>query len=230
MPAPIASTFFSAPAISQPTTSGFVYTRNVGAKNSCCSSLGDRGVGDRDDRRGRLPGRDLAREVRAGEHADARGVVTRRARSHATSVIRASVPCSMPLARLTIGTVGPMNGARVGEHRAQAVRRHAEHDHVGVGARLLERRGRVQRVGQARRPGRYVGVLVRRRRSAPRARAGAPTAWSARSRPRSRRPRSPTTPRRRPRRCVMPDRSGATPAVSGSRHHHASSPGAGRCG
>ena len=37
--------------------------------------LGDRRVGDRDDRRGRLAGRDLPREVRAGEHADARRVV-----------------------------------------------------------------------------------------------------------------------------------------------------------
>ena len=64
MPAPIASTFFSAPAISQPTTSGFVYTRSVGAKNTCCSSSATAGVGHRDDRRGRLAGRDLAREVR----------------------------------------------------------------------------------------------------------------------------------------------------------------------
>ena len=75
MPAPIASTFFSAPAISQPTTSGFVYTRNVGVMNSCCSSLGRLGVVDRDDRRRRLARRDLAREVRTGQHADAVGVV-----------------------------------------------------------------------------------------------------------------------------------------------------------
>ena len=46
--------------------------------------------------------------------------------------------------------VGPMYGRASAEHRAQPVRRHAEHDHVGAGARLLERRGRAQRVGQAR--------------------------------------------------------------------------------
>ena len=75
MPAPIASTFLSAPAISQPTTSGFVYTRNVGAKKTRCNSSATVGVRDRDDRRGRLAGRDLAREVRAGQHADAVGLV-----------------------------------------------------------------------------------------------------------------------------------------------------------
>ena len=38
MPAAIAMTFFSAPAISHPTTSGFVYTRKVAVMNRACSS------------------------------------------------------------------------------------------------------------------------------------------------------------------------------------------------
>ena len=37
MPAAIAITFFSAPAISQPTTSGFVYTRKLSVMKSCWS-------------------------------------------------------------------------------------------------------------------------------------------------------------------------------------------------
>ena len=74
-PAPIASTFFSAPAISQPTTSGFVYTRNVGVEEQLLQLLGDRRVAGRDHRRGRLARRDLLGEVRTGQHADARRVV-----------------------------------------------------------------------------------------------------------------------------------------------------------
>ena len=37
--------------------------------------FGDAGVRDRDDRRGRLARRDLAREVRPGQHADVTGIV-----------------------------------------------------------------------------------------------------------------------------------------------------------
>ena len=38
MPEAMAITFFSAPAISQPTTSGFVYTRNSSPAKTFCSS------------------------------------------------------------------------------------------------------------------------------------------------------------------------------------------------
>ena len=98
--------------------------------------------------------------------------------SHATSVMRASVPCSMPLARLTTGTSRPDERARVAEHRAQPVRRHAEHEHVGAGARLLERSGRVQATRAAGCRAGTSGSRARRG-SAPRARAGAPTTSSA---------------------------------------------------
>ncbi len=75
MPAPIASTFFNAPAISQPMTSGFVYTRKLGEKNSCCRLSATAVVAHRNDRSRRLPGRDLTRQVRTGQHTDTRPVV-----------------------------------------------------------------------------------------------------------------------------------------------------------
>ena len=106
MPAPIASTFFSAPAISQPTTSGFVYTRNVGPRNSCCSCSRDLGVGRRDDRRRRLSGRDLLREVRARSSTPMRDASWPASTSATTSVMRSSVPCSTPFDRLITGAVG----------------------------------------------------------------------------------------------------------------------------
>ena len=198
-------------------------------RTAVAASRADRGVGHRDDRRRRLAGRDLAREVRTGEHADARGVVPA-STSHATSVMRDSVPCSMPFDRLTIGT-------RRSDERARP--RRAPPASRATARRARRRRRRVHasssdavpRSASGSADAREVrGVLVRGRRSAPRARAGAPTTSSARCPPRSRRRPSPTTPAPMTATSESCRSSGATSAVSGSRHHQSSSPGVGCCG
>ena len=76
-----------------------------------------------------------------------------------------SVPCSMPLARLTIAALGADVRARVGEHRAQAVRRHRR-----TRRRRRRRTPRLERSAVARSAvgkrdaGEVVGVLVLARR------------------------------------------------------------------
>ena len=126
----------------------------------------------------------------------------------------------MPLARLTIGDVGADVRPRVGEHRAQPVRRHRR-------ARRRrrrctpprDRRRRAQRLGQ-RDAREVVGVLVRRRRSAS-ASSGArahsvvgalPATIAATAVPHDPAPIDRDARHARS--------SGARAAVSGSRHHH----------
>ena len=157
--------------------------------------------------------------------------------------MRRSVPCSIPLARLTIAAPRRDVRPRLGQHRAQAVRRHREHDDVGVGARRARgRRSRAARPG-ARCPAGSRGSRDRRRCS-PRALRGAPTttvgALPAHDRgdrraPRagadhgdSRHARSPVRargvgiappPRSSPRRRARVDLAGAGDALDDRRHH-----------
>ena len=140
MPDAMAITFLSAPATSQPITSGFVYTRNAVAGEHVLQRLGDHRVVHGDHRRGGVAGEDLLGQVRAGEHA-------------------ARVAGQLGLEHLGHPQAGALLEAlRQAHHRhprpeerrqllgrlAHAVARHAHHQHVGGAHRLLERRGGVQ--------------------------------------------------------------------------------------
>ncbi len=147
MPAAIATTFLSAPAISQPTTSGFVYTRNARPMNTRWSTAA----------------------VSASPIAmtDAVGCPS------ATSRARLG-PVSTPMRSGVVGAehvaddlghsqVGALLDAlreaddrrvvaddtrSVGEDGAKAVRRHTHDEDVGAATRGLEVGGRVQAVGE----------------------------------------------------------------------------------
>ena len=68
IPAAIAMTFFSAPATSQPTTSGFDVDAEQPLMERLLQSLGHDRVGHGDDRRGGIADEDLLGQVRPGEH------------------------------------------------------------------------------------------------------------------------------------------------------------------
>ena len=70
MPEAMAMTFFSAPAISQPTTSGFVYTRNSSVAKTLLQLVGDVVVANGHHRGRGVARQDLLGQVRPGEHAD----------------------------------------------------------------------------------------------------------------------------------------------------------------
>ena len=102
MPDAIAITFLSAPATSQPITSGFVYTRNPSPANTSCSASAITGSSMAITDAAASPARiSLAR---FGPVSTPHGWPGSSASS--TWVIRRRVPCSRPFDRLTTGTHG----------------------------------------------------------------------------------------------------------------------------
>ena len=65
MPDAMAITFLSAPATSQPMTSGFVYTRNASPANTSCSASAITGSSMAITDAGGVAGEDLLGQVRA---------------------------------------------------------------------------------------------------------------------------------------------------------------------
>ncbi len=138
----MAITFFSAPATSQPMTSGFVYTRKTSVLKSGLQVGADPAVVEGHDAGGREPGEDLLGQVGPGEHAgrDCSGSELGDDLGHALQ----AWSCSTPLVRLMTGTPARTCGAGRGQHVAEAVRRDAHHDDLGVPHRLLEIAGAAQ--------------------------------------------------------------------------------------
>ena len=234
MPAAIAITFFSAPAISQPTTSGFVYTRKVTVMNRSWSAAAVTGsiIATTDAagwpaatsrarfgpvstpmRSRRWPGEHVGGDL---GHAQVRRLLDALGEADARA----------PRARTTVRDVS--------EHGAQPVGRHAEDEDVGVGARRLQVAGRVER-GRQRDAGQVARVLVvaidvlgERRVARPQRRR--PASGRGARRPRSPTSRRPSTVIRSPVTAPPFRRTGGAPTVSGPRTHQSPSPGAGRCG
>ena len=103
MPAAIAITFFTTPAISQPTTSVFVYTRKVGNEIICWIILPTRSSPHATTVAAGCPAK-ISR-AKFGPVKTATGLPG--INSFATSLIRRNVSRSNPFARLTIGTSAP---------------------------------------------------------------------------------------------------------------------------
>ena len=140
MPDAMAITFLSAPATSQPMTSGFVYTRNTSLAKTSCSASAITGSSMAITDAAASPARiSLAR---FGPVSTPHGWPGSSASS--TWVIRRRVPCSRPFDRLTTGTHGRRNGASSLAVSRMPWLRHAHHQHVGGRHRLLERRRGVQ--------------------------------------------------------------------------------------
>ena len=136
-PAAMAMTFFTAPPISQPTTSALVYTRNVGPVSRCCTAAAASRVGEGHRRCRRVAGDHLAGQVRSGEHAD-------RARTDCGEHVGEDLGHPQPGAGLDpLGhadhdCVRSDRVARLGHDRAQVLRRYCHHDDVGTGHDLVQ--------------------------------------------------------------------------------------------
>ena len=155
MPDAMAITFLSAPATSQPMTSGFVYTRNAVAGEHVLQRLGDHRVVHRDHRRGGVARQDLLGEVRTGEHpARVAGQLRLEHLRHpqARSLLEALRQAHHRHPR-------PEEGRQLLGRLPHAVAGHAHHQHVGGAHRLLQRRRGVERRVRSK-PSRYVRVAV----------------------------------------------------------------------
>ncbi len=128
MPEAMAITFLSAPATSQPITSGLVYTRKQRRwRRASWSVVRDHWVLHRDDAAGGVAGQDLLGQVGAGEHAAG---MAGQLRLDAPAVMRSRVPCSSPFERLTTGTHGRRCGASSSSVARKPCDGHAHHEHV----------------------------------------------------------------------------------------------------
>ena len=110
-PTAIAMTFFIAPAISHPTTSGFVYTRNVCGHEQLLQLLRrrrHRAVATTDA----VGWPSAISRTRLGPVSTAIVSASTRGNTASTTwLMRASVPCSMPLVRLTTSVSSAIAGA-----------------------------------------------------------------------------------------------------------------------
>ena len=132
MPEAMAMTFLSAPATSQPTTSGLVYTRNRRVQKTCCRRRRDGLVAHGQHGGGGVTGEDLLGQVRAGQHAvgvTGHDLLDDLGHAQASALLES-------LGQADHRNPGTDVGRGGGQRVAEPVRRDAHHQQVGAGHRL----------------------------------------------------------------------------------------------